>query len=88
MLSPVSFLSSMTSLVSFFLETSTNGARWDRVKLCPPYWLEATWAMIWVVTLQAVKKLWGFSIMVWLMTVPFCSMSSRLIRSQLCSFWA
>ena len=36
----------------------------------------------------AVKKLWGFSIIVSLMTVPFCSMSSRLMRSQLCSFCA
>ena len=30
----------------------------------------------------------GFSIIVWLMTVPFWSMSSRLMRSQLCSFCA
>ena len=33
----------------------------------------------------AVKKLWGFSIMVSLITVPFWSISSRLMRSQLCS---
>ena len=25
----------------------------------PPYWLEATWAMIWVAMLQAVEKLCG-----------------------------
>ena len=30
--------------------------------LWPPYWLEATCAMIWVAMLQAVEKLWGFSI--------------------------
>ena len=56
--------------------------------LCPPYWDEATWAMIWVAMLQAVEKLWGFSIMVLLMTVPCCSMSSRFTRSQLCMGWA
>ena len=54
----------------------------------PPYWLEATWAMIWVAMLQAVEKLWGFSMRVPEMTVPFWSMSSRLTRSQLCMCWA
>ena len=52
--------------------------------LWPPYWLLATCAMIWVAMLQAVEKECGFSIMVPLMTVPFCSMSSRFTRSQLC----
>jgi len=37
---------------------------------------------------QAVAKLWGRSIMVPVMTVPFCSMSSRFTRSQLCMCWA
>ncbi len=51
---------------------------------CPPYWQDATWAMICVAMLHAVLKLCGFSIMVPEMTVPFCSMSSRFTRSQLC----
>ena len=55
---------------------------------CPPYWLLATCAMICVAMLQAVEKLCGFSIFVPLMTVPFCSISSRLTRSQLCMCWA
>ena len=84
--SPQSLRSSMTCARSFFLLTSTNGARWDRVNVCPPYWLLATCATICVVTLHAVKKLCGFSIMVSLITVPFCNISSRLMRSQLCSF--
>ena len=49
---------------------STKGARWVRLMLWPPYWLEATWAMIWVAILQAVEKEWGFSIKVPEMTVP------------------
>ena len=49
---------------------------------------EATWATIWVAMLQAVAKLWGFSMSVPVMTVPFCSMSSRFTRSQLCMCWA
>ena len=44
--------------------------------------------MIWVAMLQAVEKLWGFSMRVPEMTVPFWSMSSRLTRSQLCMCWA
>ena len=56
--------------------------------VCPPYWQEATWAMIWVATLQAVEKLCGLSIMTPEMTVPFRSMSSRLTREQLCIRWA
>ena len=54
----------------------------------PPYWLDATCAMICVAMLQAVEKLLGFSIIVPEMTVPFCSMSSRFTRSQLCMCWA
>ena len=69
--SPHSSLSSCTCLRIFFLLTSTNGARWDKVKDCPPYWLLATWATICVVTLHAVKKLCGVSIIVSLITVPF-----------------
>ena len=34
--------------------------------------------------IAGVEKLWGFSILVSLITVPFCSMSSRFTRSQLC----
>ena len=41
-------------------------------------------AMIWVAMLQAVEKLCGRSINVSLITVPFCSISSRFTRSQLC----
>ena len=66
----------------------TKGARWVREMDWPPYWLEATWAMIWVAMLQAVEKEWGFSMSVPEITVPFCSISSRLIRSQLCICWA
>ena len=76
--------SSVTSPRSFLRLISTKGARWVREMDWPPYWQEATWAMIWVAMLQAVEKLWGFSIMVPLMTVPFCSISSRFTRSQLC----
>ena len=47
-----------------------------------------SWAMIWVAMLQAVEKDFGFSIIVPEMTVPFCSMSSRFTRSQLCMCWA
>ena len=88
MLSPHSSRSSTTALRIFRRLMSTNGAKWDKENDCPPYWLLATCATICVVTLQAVKKLCGFSIIVSLMTVPFCSMSSRLIKSQLCSFCA
>ena len=56
--------------------------------LWPPYWLDATCAMIWVAMLQAVEKECGFSMRVPEITVPFCSMSSRLTRSQLCICWA
>jgi len=87
-LSPHSCLSAITFLLIFFLLISTNGAKCASVKDCPPYWLLATCATIWVVTLHAVKKLCGFSIKVSLITVPFWSISSRLIRSQLCSFCA
>ena len=83
--SPHIFRSSITCSRIFFRLTSTNGAIWESVKDCPPYWLLATCATICVVTLHAVKKLCGFSIIVSLMTVPFCSISSRFTRSQLCS---
>ena len=39
-------------------------------------------------TEQAVEKLWGRSISVPVITVPFCSISSRFTRSQLCICWA
>ena len=68
--------------------TWTKGARCVREMDWPPYWLDATWAMICVAMLHAVEKLWGFSIMVPEITVPFWSMSSRLTRSQLCMCWA
>ena len=41
-------------------------------------------AIICFAMLQAVEKLCGFSISVPLITVPFCSISSRFTRSQLC----
>ncbi len=56
--------------------------------LCPPYWELAIWAMAWVATLHAVEKLFGRSIMVSLITVPFWSMSSKFTRQQLCICWA
>ena len=62
----------------------TNGARCVREMDCPPYWLDATCAMICVAMLHAVENECGRSIVVPLMTVPFCSMSSRFTRSQLC----
>ena len=77
-------ISERTWRVIFSRDTCTKGARCVSEMLCPPYWLEATCAMICVAMLQAVEKLCGFSIRVPLMTVPFCSMSSRLTRSQLC----
>ncbi len=52
--SPISLRSSMMVDRIFWRLTSTNGARWDKVKVWPPYWLLATWATIWVVMLQAV----------------------------------
>ena len=54
----------------------------------PPYWLEATCAIICVAILHAVEKLCGRSISVPVITVPFCSMSSRFTKSQLCICWA
>ena len=81
-------ISASTMRRIFWRLTSTKGARWVRLIDWPPYWLEATWATIWVAMLQAVAKEWGFSIMVPVMTVPFCSMSSRFTRSQLCMCWA
>ena len=69
-------------------DTSTNGARCVSDMDWPPYWLEATCAIIWVAILHAVEKLCGRSISVPVITVPFCSMSSRFTRSQLCICWA
>ena len=85
---PTAAISASTCPRIFSRETWTKGARWAREMDWPPYWLEATWAMIWVAMLQAVEKLWGFSMRVPEMTVPFWSMSSRLTRSQLCMCWA
>ena len=65
-------------------ETSTNGARCVSEIDCPPYWFDATCAMICVAMLHAVENDFGFSIIVPEITVPFCSMSSRFTRSQLC----
>ena len=81
---PMSSISFSTVLRIFSRLTCTKGARCASEMDCPPYWLEATCAMIWVAMLQAVEKECGRSIMVPVMTVPFCSMSSRLTRSQLC----
>ena len=50
-------ISTSTSAAIFLRETSTKGARWVRLMLWPPYWLDATCAMIWVAILQAVEKL-------------------------------
>ena len=53
----------------------------------PPYWLLATAAMIWVVTVQATWKLLGDSIIFPLMDVPLSSMSLISIRQQLKMGW-
>ncbi len=76
--------SSRTIMRYFSLLTCTNGARCDREMLCPPYCALAICAMLWVAILHAVAKLFGGSISVSLITVPFCSISSRLTRQQLC----
>ena len=81
---PNSSSSSITSLRIFSRDILTNGARCASDMLCPPYWLDATCAIICVAILHAVEKLCGFSIRVSLITVPFWSISSRLTRSQLC----
>ena len=83
-LTPASSHSPFTSSCIAFLEMSTNGARCVSEIDWPPYWLEATCAMICVAMLQAVENDFGFSIIVSEITVPFCSMSSRFTRSQLC----
>ena len=78
-------VSSSFNLEEIFLRlSSTNGTRCERVNVWPPYWLEATCATIWDVTVQAVIKECGRSIFVPLIQVPFQSISSRLIKSQLC----
>ena len=81
-------VSSASSFRIFCRETSTNGARCASEIDCPPYWFEATCAMICVAMLQAVENECGRSIIVPEMTVPFWSMSSRFTRSQLCIRWA
>ena len=53
---------------------------------CPPYWLEATCMMIFVVMLQEGENHLGFSIIIPDMKVP--SISSMLTRSQLYICWA
>ena len=55
--------------------------------LWPPYWPLATCAMICVVTVHATWKDLGVSIFLPLITVPFWSMSSRLMRQQLNMGW-
>ena len=81
---PMAAISASTWRRIFWRETSTNGARCVSEMDWPPYWQEATWAMICVAMLQAVEKLCGRSMSVPEITVPFCSMSSRFTRSQLC----
>ena len=81
---PTNDSSSSTSCVIFSRLTCTNGARCVSEMDCPPYWLDATCAMICVAMLHAVENECGRSIVVPLITVPFCSMSSRFTRSQLC----
>ena len=51
-----------TIFLIFCLDTSTKGAKWLSVIDCPPYWQDATWAMICVATLQAVANDFGDSI--------------------------
>ena len=51
--------------------------------LWPPYWLEATQAMIWVVTVQATWKLLGLSMSLPFIMVPLSSISLMLMRQQL-----
>ena len=61
--------------------------RWRRSTLWPPYWLEATQAMIWVMTVQATWKLLGDSMSLPFITVPLSSMSPMLMRQQLKMGW-
>ena len=82
--SPAASNSAATWRRNFWRLTLTNGAKCASEILCPPYWELAIWAMLWVAILQAVSKLFGLSIMVSLITVPFCSISSKLTRQQLC----
>ena len=57
MASPNGFRSSMTCLADLFTAHVDERAPGETsVKDCPPYWLLATWATIWVVMLQAVEK--------------------------------
>ena len=62
-------------------------ARWLMSTLWPPYWLEATQEMIWVVTVQATWKLLGLSISLPFIMVPLSSISPMLIRQQLKMGW-
>ena len=55
------------------------------VTVAPPYWLDVTAVIICVAIVIAVKNLCGFSIRTPFILVPFCSMSSRFIKSQLCN---
>ena len=80
--------SSLTWRRNFMRLTLTKGARCASEMLCPPYCELAIWAILWVAILHAVEKLLGVSIIVSLITVPFCSISSRLTRQQLCICWA
>ena len=73
-----------TCFLNFSRLTCTNGARCASEILCPPYCELAICAIACVAMLQAVEKLFGVSIIVSLITVPFWSMSSRFTRQQLC----
>ena len=68
---------------NFFLDAETNLDKWYALIDWPPYWLDATCAIICEATVQATENEFGRSIFVSLITVPFCSMSSRLTRQQL-----
>ena len=81
---PVALNSSATCFTNFSLLICTNGARCASDILCPPYCELAICAIACVAILQAVEKLCGFSIIVSLITVPFCNISSRFTRQQLC----
>ena len=81
---PIASSSSRTVLRNFWRLISTNGARCAREILWPPYCELATCAIACVAILQAVEKLWGLSIFVSLITVPFCNISAKFTRQQLC----
>ena len=63
------------------------GLRHDIFIDWPPYWFDAIWAMIWVITLQATWNDFGLSIIFSLTTVPLSNISFISTRQQLKIGW-